>query len=51
MPSKTLGFKIPINLFNEYFPHSRLTINIPLKIFGSVAFVHNHDPKRKQNLI
>lgn len=46
MPTRTLGFKTPINLFNECFLASRLITSIPLKIFGSIAFVHNHDSRR-----
>ncbi|PON38652.1 hypothetical protein PanWU01x14_311080 [Parasponia andersonii] len=36
----------PMKAFNECFPSSRLPTSIPLKVFGSIAFVHNHNPKR-----
>lgn len=34
--------------FNGYFPTSRLVTSILLKIFGSIAFVYNHDPRRRK---
>ena len=46
MPTRTLGFKTLIDLFNEYFPTSRLITSIPLNNFGSIAFVYNHDSRR-----
>lgn len=34
--------------FNGYFPTSRLVTSILLKNFGSIAFVYNHDPRRRK---
>lgn len=48
LPTRVLGFNTPIQLFSKCFPNFRLIMDIPLKIFGSVAFVHNHDSKRSK---
>ncbi|CAM8951545.1 unnamed protein product [Rhodiola kirilowii] len=48
LPSRILGFKTPIQMLTACFPTTRLVTNIPLKVFGSVAFVHNHDPRRSK---
>ena len=47
MPSRVLNFKTPCQCFLATFPKSsHLLSNIPLKIFGSVAFVHIHSQHR-----
>lgn len=45
MPSKVFQFQTPSDFFLKCFPTSRISINIPLKIFGCTAFVHiyNHN--------
>jgi hypothetical protein len=43
MPSRVLNFQTPINIFKKNFPTSRLIAEIPLKVFGCTAFVHNHN--------
>lgn len=44
LPTKISNFQPPIKIFTILFPTARLLSNIPLKFFGSIAFVHNHDP-------
>ena len=46
MPSRILNFKTPLNFFKTLYPISRLTSEITLKVFGSIAFVHNHEHGR-----
>lgn len=46
MPTKILQFKTPLSMFKICFPFSRLHTDLPLKIFGSIAFVHIHDQNR-----
>jgi len=46
MPSKILKFQTPLNCFKEHFPSSRLSHDLPLKVFGCTAFVHVHDINR-----
>nr|XP_033514343.1 uncharacterized protein LOC117279019 isoform X2 [Nicotiana tomentosiformis] len=41
MPSKVLQFKTPLSIFQETFPSSRLMNDLPLKVFGCTAFIHN----------
>lgn len=48
LPTQILGLNTPLQVFMNCFPHTRLTTHIPLKIFGSVAFVHNHDLKHSK---
>ena len=48
LPTRILDFKIPIKVLSEWLPTTRLTTDIPFKIFGSVAFIHNHDTKRSK---
>ena len=43
MPSKILHFQTPINVFYKNFPTSRISADLPIKIFGCTVFVHNHD--------
>lgn len=42
MPSKVLNFQTPINTFKECFPSTRVSTDLTLKIFGCIAFVHEH---------
>lgn len=48
MPSQILSFKTLIQVFTQAYPHSRLVSNIPLKVFGCVAFVHIHSQNRNK---
>ncbi|RVW24173.1 Retrovirus-related Pol polyprotein from transposon TNT 1-94 [Vitis vinifera] len=34
--------------FQEFFPHSRLSAHLPLRVFGSTVFVHAHAPKQNK---
>ena len=40
MPTRVLHFQKPVDVFKNYFPISRLVIDISLKFFGCFAFVH-----------
>ena len=42
MPSKPLQFQTLLHVFKEYFPMARVSADLPLKIFGCTAFVHEH---------
>ena len=46
MPSRILNFQTPLNFFKTLNPISRLTSKIALKVFGCIAFVHNHEHGR-----
>ena len=48
MPSRILNFQILSNFFKTLYPISRLTSKIPLKDFGCIAFVHNHEHGRRK---
>ncbi|CAN1129341.1 Retrovirus-related Pol polyprotein from transposon TNT 1-94, partial [Linum perenne] len=39
VPSKVLKFKTPLQVFQTSFPYSRITSDLPLKIFGCTCFV------------
>ena len=43
MPSKVLQFQTPYDFCNQCFSTSRISITVPPKIFGCVAFVHIHN--------
>ena len=42
VPSKILGFKPLLEIFQNIYLTSRLTSSLPLKIFGCIVFIHNH---------
>lgn len=42
MPSRVLNLKTPLKTFLKFFPIASVAANLPLKIFGSTAFVHEH---------
>ena len=46
MPSRILKFKTPLSVFQNIYPSTRLISDLPLKIFGCTAFIHNHDHSR-----
>lgn len=48
MPSHVLGFKTPFSMFKTYFPASRLTTDLSLRVFGCSGFVHVHDHHRSK---
>lgn len=43
MPFKVLNFKTPLHTFSKNFPNSRISVDLPIRIFGCTVFVHNHD--------
>ena len=43
MPTNVLHFQTPINVFSMNFPETRTITDLPLKVFGCTAFVHNHE--------
>ena len=43
MSSRILNFQTPLKMFKECFPKSQLISDLPLKVFGCVAFVHVHN--------
>ncbi|KAG8489218.1 hypothetical protein CXB51_017212 [Gossypium anomalum] len=47
MPSKVLNFQTPLNTLLKAFPLFRVP-NLPTKIFGCKAFVHNHQPNQSK---
>ena len=42
MRSRILNFQTLLNFFKTLYPISQLTFEIALKVFGCIAFVHNH---------
>jgi len=42
MPSKVLNYQTPLNMFLQYYPHTRVCMDLPLKVFGCTSFVHIH---------
>ncbi|KAK8328008.1 hypothetical protein V6Z12_A11G221900 [Gossypium hirsutum] len=47
MPSKILNFQTPLNTLLKAFPLFHVP-NLPAKIFGCKAFVHNHQPNQSK---
>ena len=43
MLSRILNFQTLLNFFKTLYPISRLTSEIALKVFGCIAFVHDHE--------
>ena len=41
LPSPSLDFQSPIGILEKLFPEIRLKTGLPVKIFGSIAYVHN----------
>ena len=48
MPTNVLQFQTPLNVFSKYFPENRTVSNLPLKVFGCIVFVHNHEPNQNK---
>ena len=46
MLSKVLQFQTSYDFFNQCFFTSRISVTLPPKIFGCVAFVHIHSQNR-----
>jgi hypothetical protein len=42
MSSRVLNLKTPLETFLKFFPIASVAANLPLKIFGCTAFVHEH---------
>ena len=40
MPTRVLKYNTPLNCFKRFFPLSRIYSDLPLKVFGCIAFVH-----------
>ena len=47
MPSKVLQYITPLESLKFFFPESRINSDLPLKIFGCIAYVHT--PKKSQS--
>ena len=46
MLSKVLGFKSPLHVLQNFFPNSKITSSLPLKIFGCTVFIRNTNTSR-----
>ena len=44
LPSEALAFKSPKDLFLHHYPHVQLGPELPLHVFGCVAFIHQSQP-------
>lgn len=40
MPSRVLKYETPLQVLKNCFPTSRITMNIPFKVFGCVCYVY-----------
>jgi transposase InsO family protein len=40
VPSKVIGYKTPLSMFQTCFPKNKLVNNLPLKVFGCIAYTH-----------
>ena len=47
MPSKVLQYSYPLEYLKFFFHESIINSNLPLKIFGCIAYVHT--PKKSQS--
>ena len=47
MPTRVLKHITPLQCLKSFFPESRINSDLPLKIFGCIAYVHI--PKRSQS--
>ena len=43
MPNKVLKYQTAIDFFNMCFPTSQISMNLPLKIFYCITFIHVHN--------
>ncbi|CAA7399347.1 unnamed protein product [Spirodela intermedia] len=43
LPTRVLQFESPLDILSSCYPHIKLRINLILKPFGCVAYVHNQD--------
>lgn len=49
MPSKVLNFKTPLVVLKDFFPPiTRLSSNLPVKVFGCICYVHLPSPFRSK---
>ena len=46
MPSRVLHLQTPLDCFKEAYPSTRLISEIPLRVFGCTAYVHNFGSKQ-----
>jgi len=46
MPTKVLDYKTPLSVFKNTFHASKLTTDLPLRVFECSAFVHIHSQNR-----
>jgi len=44
MPSRVLHLQTPLECLKESYPSTRLISDLPLRVFGCTAYVHNHGP-------
>ena len=44
MPTMILQFQITLDVFQQFYPHTKLFTSLPLKVFCCTTFaqVHNH---------
>jgi hypothetical protein len=48
MPTRVLQYITPLDCFKKEFPASRITSELPLKIFGCTVFVHIPNKSRSK---
>ena len=48
MPSRVLNFESPCQKLLKNYPTTHIISTLPLKIFGSLVFVHNHDQTKSK---
>ncbi|KAA0035859.1 reverse transcriptase [Cucumis melo var. makuwa] len=44
MPSRILHLQTPLECIKEFYPSTRLVSEVPLRVFGCTAYVHNFGP-------
>ena len=47
MPTRVLNFQTPLGSFKTIFPTTRLTSDLPLKVFGCTVYAHISSPQSK----
>ncbi|KAA0067137.1 Cysteine-rich RLK (RECEPTOR-like protein kinase) 8 [Cucumis melo var. makuwa] len=46
MPSCIFHLQTPLDCLKESYPFTRLVFEVPLRVFGCIAYVHNFDPNQ-----
>ncbi|KAL4032338.1 hypothetical protein IC575_005409 [Cucumis melo] len=46
MSSRILYLQTPLECLKESYPSTRLILEVPLRVFGCIAYVHNFGPKQ-----